>query len=438
MKVVGIIISFFVFLKHFFCLLFFPKRTIDKIQYKKLRNVIRYAWDNIPAYRKLWESNNFKPEMFNCIADINKIPIINKDFVRNNYEAMVSVTYQKDRLTLVTTGGTTGMPMRFYIDLYKARAKEMAYKAVQFYRYWKILLFIDRVVVLKGRRLPEELLQKNIFWENIPYDNGIYLSSFHICEDNYLIYLNQLRKFKPKYIKAYPSSIVAFCLLMKRHSDYGIPGLKGIICSSENISEWHRQVVNETLGVKIFSYYGHSEKAVSAYENSHGLMEFQPLYSFVEFYDVPSNYNSNVNSLAKVVVTSFDNTYFPFIRYDTDDYIEPAVSNNVGGKFASKILGREQEFVIAHNGDRQIFTCQDEAIWGIEGIVNYQYIQNYKGKLDLNLQVDDSFDRQSSIPVIQSRLNDIFVNIEVTIRLVNQIDKTKAGKSRYFISNISK
>ena len=205
MKVVGIIISFFVFLKHFFCLVFFPKRTIDKIQYKKLRNVIRYAWDNVPAYRKLWESNNFKPEMFNCIADINKIPIINKDFVRNNYEAMVSVTYQKDRLTLVTTGGTTGMPMRFYIDLYKSRAKEMAYKAVQFYRYCNILLFIDRVVVLKGRRLPEELLQKNIFYSsnNLIYIFSFTIFSFIICNKKVIHYSFRVIYYLSSFLSTY-------------------------------------------------------------------------------------------------------------------------------------------------------------------------------------------------------------------------------------------
>lgn len=435
MKIRYLISAIPVFAKHIFYLLWQKNIDIPTLQFNKYKELVDYAWKNIPAYRHLWESKGFDPSMLQSLEDVNRIPVIDKEFVRKNCNDMVSIIYDRNRLSLVTTGGTTGMPMKFFIDQYSARAKELAYKVYNFAKYWNIRLYLDRVVVMKGRCLSEKLIKQGVFWEKIPYDNGIYLSSFHICEENYETYLSKLREFKPKYIKAYPSSIVAFCLLMKKHLDKGMPGLKGIICSSENIFKWHREIVKETLGVPIFSYYGHSEKAVSAYENSHSIMEFQPLYSYVEFAEV-NGVQANIQSLAKVFVTSFDNLYFPFIRYDTNDYIEPCSCKLPGMKCARQIIGREQEFVLAANGDHVIFTCNDEVVWGIDGIQAYQYEQYKRGELVLNLQVDEAFDFNYSMPIIKSRLCVFFNGINTEIKIVDNISKTKSGKFRYFIQDV--
>lgn len=409
------------------------KEDITEIQFKKYKDLVEYAWNEIPAYRKHWSDNGFDPSHFKSLDDLRKIPKINKDFVRENLEEMVPKSYDRARLSLVRTGGTTGMPMNFYIDQYVARPKELAYQLWGGWHYWRHRQGLDKVVTMRGARIKESLLRKGIYWQRNLRENGILMSSFHILEETYPLYLSKLRSYGPRFIKAYPSSIAAFCHLMKKHGDKGIKGLKGVICSSETIYDWHRTLVRETLGVEIMSFYGHSEKAVCAYQNQDGNMEFHPLYGYTEFLDENGRPVTANEGCAYVVATSFDNTYFPFIRYETDDRID-GLRDEVP-KIAERIVGRKQEFVYDRYANRLPFTCNDEVISDVQGISAYQYVQHEMGKIELHLQVDGAFDHGSIVEII-SRSEEIFMNCTISIKIVNEIEKTPSGKFRYLIQNI--
>ena len=401
--------------------------------FTRCRNLVDYAWQYIPAYRSLWTEHGFDPTMFNSLEDLKRIPIIDKNFVRDHCDSMISHTYNQKRLSVVTTGGTTGMPMKFYIDNFMARSKELAYQLWGSWYYWKHLQGIDRVVTMRGYRVPQEKIEAKVFWERNKRENGLLMSSFHILEENYDIYISKLREYKPKFIKAYPSSIVSLCTLMKRHGDVRIPGLKGIICSSENVYDWQRRLIRDVLDVDIYSFYGHSEKAVCAFQNSKKEMEFIASYGHVEFLDEQGRDVRDKGHVAAVVVTGFDNKAFPFIRYNTNDFVEVASGNDI--MTASCIVGREQEFVYDKYGNKVPFTCSDEPIWGIDGIVAYQYHQREQGCLELLIQITSEFDK-NSCQLILDRARLVFVNFAIDILVVPEIERTVSGKFRYLVQNI--
>ena len=400
-------------------------------QFKQLKALIQYAWEHIPFYRKYWEQAGFSPSQFHSLEDMELIPFIDKNTVREHREEMLNPTYAKNRLSLVTTGGTTGMPLQFYIDNFVARAKELAFGYWYGKHYWGYLDRIHKIAVLRGARIDEDKIKHRIFWQKSTRDHGLVFSSFHITEENYTLYLSKLRDYKPRFIKAYPSSIVAFCTLMKRHGDYGLEGLRGVICSSENVYESHRKLICETLGVEIYSYYGHSEKAVAACQDGHRMV-FQPCYGYTEFINDEGKKTVRRGEIAQVVATSLGNYYFPFIRYKTNDLIEV---DDAEASIAKRILGRAQEFVIDKDGNKVIFTCADEIFWELKGIVAYQYVQEEQGKLGLYLQVDRDFS-QSTLQVVRDAVQQMFFNFEIKVSIVERIEKTKAGKFRYLIQGL--
>lgn len=438
MKILYLMSSFWYGLKYLFLLvyvdLFCDVEKVKKIQYRMLKKQINYAWTKIPFYQKLWKERGFNPEDFKSLADIKKIPFIDKNDVREHFEEMIPIGYPQKRLTLVTTGGTTGMPMQFYIDNYKAWGKEFAFQFFCAWRYFRHKLFFDRVVILRGARINENKLKQGIFWEKSKRDNGLNFSSFHLKNENYKKYLRKIRQYKPKFIKAYPSSIVAFCSMMKEHDDFEIKGLKGVICSSESIYDWQRNLVRETLGVEIYSLYGHSEKSVQALQYLGNKMCFHPLYGYVEFCDIDKNVDVDFG-IAHVVCTSFDNDYFPFIRYKTYDYVDVDKSQLYFTHVASRIIGREQDFVYDNKNNKVVFINSDEPLWGIKGIEAYQYVQNIKGELNLLLQINNAFNKDD-INIIQLRLKEIYLYIHINIEFVDIIERTKVGKFRYLIQNI--
>ena len=411
---------------------------IESYQFRELKRLIDFAWEHIPFYRRYWEHHGFTPEQFQRLQDFSLIPCIDKEIVRANYKDMVPRNYDRGRLEQVTSGGTTGLPLSFYINQAIAHGRELVHQPWTYWHVCRYKLGIDKVVILRGSRVDERLIQQGIYWKrSLGYrGRGLLLSSFHLTEATYKSYMHEIRKESPKFIVAYPSSLTILCTMMKKHNEAPLIGLRGAICSSEMVYEWQRQLVREVLGVEIYSFYGHSEKTVSAIPDSQHRMLFEPSYGYVEFLDEKLNPVDTVGEIAQVVSTGFQNDYMPFIRYQTSDYVR--VDNHPPLGFthvAKEIIGRAQDFVYDKDGNRLPFTCSDEVFWNIDGIIAYQYLQREVGRLLIHLEVDNSFINES-IQNIQIEAEHMFYNCDVEVLIVDRIERTSSGKFRYFVQTI--
>ena len=411
---------------------------IESYQFRELKRLIDFAWEHIPFYRRYWEHHGFTPEQFQRLQDFSLIPCIDKEIVRANYKDMVPRNYDRGRLEQVTSGGTTGLPLSFYINQAIAHGRELVHQPWTYWHVCRYKLGIDKVVILRGSRVDERLIQQGIYWKRSwgYRGRGLLLSSFHLTEATYKSYMHEIRKESPKFIVAYPSSLTILCSMMKKHNEAPLRGLRGAICSSEMVYEWQRQLVREVLGVEIYSFYGHSEKTVSAIPDSQHRMLFEPSYGYVEFLDEKLNPVNTVGEIAQVVSTGFQNDYMPFIRYQTSDYVR--VDNHPPLGFthvAKEIIGRAQDFVYDKDGNRLPFTCSDEVFWNIDGIIAYQYLQREVGRLLIHLEVDNSFINES-IQNIQIEAEHMFYNCDVEVLIVDRIERTSSGKFRYFVQTI--
>lgn len=411
---------------------------IEAYQFRELKRLIDFAWEHIPFYRRYWEQHGFTPKQLQKLQDISLIPCIDKEIVRENYEEMVPRGYKYHRLDRVTSGGTTGLPLAFYINKAIAHGRELIHQPWIYWRVCRYRLGVDKVVILRGARVDERLIQQRIYWQkSFGYrGRGLLFSSFHLTEATYESYMHEIRKEAPKFIVAYPSSLTVLCTLMKKHNEAPLIGLRGAICSSEMVYDWQRQLVREVLGVEIYSFYGHSEKSVSAIPDSEHRMLFEPSYGYVEFLNEDSNPVNTIGEIAQVVSTGFQNYYMPFIRYQTSDYVRVGNRPPLGvTHVAQEIIGRAQDFVYDKSYNRLPFTCSDEVFWDISGIVAYQYLQYEAGRLLIHIKVDDSFVPES-IQHIQVEAERLFANCDIDVSLVDRIERTTSGKFRYFVQTV--
>ena len=58
------------------------EEVITKIQEKKLRAIIKNAYQNVPFYHDLFDSVGLKPQDVNYVDDLERIPILKKEDVR--------------------------------------------------------------------------------------------------------------------------------------------------------------------------------------------------------------------------------------------------------------------------------------------------------------------------------------------------------------------
>ncbi|MCJ7689774.1 MAG: phenylacetate--CoA ligase family protein, partial [Clostridiaceae bacterium] len=171
----------------------------SEYQLKKAKEIIKYSYENVPYYTRLFNENNINPECIQNFDDFKRIPYLTKDIIRNNLDEMVSKKYNKRNLDYVTTGGSTGLPMGFYQDKHKEWEIECAHTA----NLW------SRIGYDKGRSYKMVILRGNIprhgDYEYI--GRNLILSSFNLIEDKMNNYIKRIINFKPDIIQAYPSTI---------------------------------------------------------------------------------------------------------------------------------------------------------------------------------------------------------------------------------------
>ncbi len=87
-----------------------PIRELRKLQEKRLREIVKYCYDNIPFYRKKFNEIDLKPEDIKNLEDLSKVPFTLKDDLRNHYPYGILAKPLKEIVRFHSSSGTTGIP----------------------------------------------------------------------------------------------------------------------------------------------------------------------------------------------------------------------------------------------------------------------------------------------------------------------------------------
>jgi phenylacetate-CoA ligase len=375
----------------------------EEIQFKKLRNILIYSYENVQYYTELFDKVNFDPYLFSSKDEISKIPILTKDLIVKNWDKLIS----KDKIDyyITHTGGSMGKPTTIALE------KDSIYKEKAFiYNYWAKLGYDyknTKIVTFRGLEFNDKISKYN------PLYNEIVLSPFKLNEETIFDYIRIIDKFKPEYIHGYPSAIYSFCRLINKKSILlGCP-IKGVFFISENIDKHEKEYIESCLDCKCAAFYGHTERAVFA-------EEFNDFYRFNNLYGYTELLNSD-NGLA-IVCTGFLNRKMPLIRYSTDDYV---IEKSEG----FEIVGhREKELLIGANNERISMAAMNVHTDEFKKIKLLQFEQFEKGKVVLNV-VEDGRIEDRDIMLIKSVLNRKLKNaLDIEINMVKSIPLTSRGK----------
>ena len=62
-----------------------PRQDLEELQLKKLQATVKRAFDKIPYYHKRYTEAEVFPEDIETLKDIEKLPFITKDDLRESY-----------------------------------------------------------------------------------------------------------------------------------------------------------------------------------------------------------------------------------------------------------------------------------------------------------------------------------------------------------------
>jgi phenylacetate-CoA ligase len=403
---------------------------IQEYQLSEIQRIVRFAYHNTPGYRRLYASAGVSPDSIKSTADLAKFPTITKEMVRDGLEQFsVSMRHR----SYVTTGGSTGIPFGFYRDS-DSFSKELASKAHQYQRAgWKEG---DRQLVLRG--LP---IQSRNHVQFYPRFNELRCSSYQLTSKWMESYRQRALDYKPEWLRCYPSSGWIFASFLK-DTQRPFPPVKGILCASENLYAFQKQLLSDIFHARVFSHYGHYEMAVLAgfceYEDTYHVL---PQYGYAELLDEGGTLVTQPGAMGEVVGTSFVMHATPFIRYRTRDY---AVLRGWGCERCGRpyqiwdrVEGRLQEFIVTETGRPISMTAINMHDGIFDDLRQFQFYQRKKGEVYFRFIPKESF-RQETLDYIRTRLlSKLGQDVRLQFEKVVDIAPTGRGKHRFLVQELS-
>lgn len=402
-------------------------------QWDQLKRLLDHAYAHVPYYRRTWREAGVSPDQIRSAADLDRLPLLTKEQVRLHRDELVAENY-RGRLLPFNTGGSTGQPLEFYWERGRTRTLERAFM----WRQWRWAGFEpgQKTAVLRGQTVRE-----GIHYD--PIDRHLFLAGMNIGDETAPRILEALRRFRPVSIQAYPSSITVLANYMKRHAEPPVPGVRVVLCGSENLYPAQRALVEEVFGCRVYSWYGHGEALCLAggCERS-DLYHVYPEYGYTELVDPQGRPLEWVpGARGEITATGFNNWAMPLIRYRTGDVAVVGPQACPCGRaypLWERIEGRRQEYVVARDGSLVPLTA---LIFGqhysaFEKMLRIQVVQDRPHALRIRLVVVPEW-----TPADERRLREemdlaLGGGWEIELEYAESIELTSSGKHRFVVQNL--
>lgn len=371
---------------------------------EKFLKLFRRAITKSKFYKEFYRNAGIGINDIQSLEDIKKLPVLTKEMVRKNYKDILTVPRWK--VTKAHTSGTTGTPLTLFQD-YKTIKWEQAYIWVRRMNYG--FHFGDPLVSMRGN------LGHNTFKLFVHVSNTLFLTSYSLNKEKALQYYAEIKKFNPKAIEGYPSSLYNLCILLNEYKlSLNIPLT---FTSSETLYDFQRKLIEKTLNTKIYDRYGCTERTVSYAQKIEGVGYYEePAYSFNEIQE------------NCIYTTSLLNTAFPLIRYEVSDIVNVRTINNTLNILS--ISGRREDTIICKDGTS--VGRIDHIFKNTKNILLAQIIQYEKGIIDLNIVRDFNFsnnDLNSILSKLYSKISK--ENITVNINFVSKDEIIYSSRNKF-------
>ena len=404
----------------------FNKRFFKSLNFYLKKDYIEYKDFNKNLLFKQLENNKFYKK-----EDISKYEIINKEFIKNNYEKIINTNETNSYLY---TSGTTGSGLKFPIS---KEFVENQWAIFWKFRYIHGLTIDSWCAYIIGQSLFQINQKKPPFWFKSYGTKQLIFSQYHLNEKTIFQYINEIKLNNIKWLHAYPSVLNNIANLIKTNNlkeNALALKLEIITTSSEKLFEYQKQNIENVFNCKIKELYGLTEGVVNIFECEKNRLHVDESYSYVEFISIPDTKEY------KIVGTSYYNKAFPLVRYDTGDtclLYEDIELCECGRKsrIVKEILGRDEDYIILQNGNK--IGRLDHIFKNSVNVKEAQIYQKEKGKAIFKIVKNINYSKRDEDNLKNEIKDKLGNDFSYEIEYLESIIKTKRGKLKFVISEIN-
>jgi len=359
-----------------------PLKELRKHQLKKLRNLVKYCYDNTRFYREKFDRVGLRPEDIKTLDDLEKIPFTTKEDLRDNYPFGMVAVDLRDLVEVHASSGTTGNPT---IGAYTQNDIEV----------WQELM--ARSIYTTGGRKEDVI--------HIAYGYGLFTGGlgFHYGAQKIGMAIipasGGMTKRQIKLMKDLGATILcctpSFAVyLAETMIKEGVDPkkdlkLKSGLFGAEPWSEKIRERIEEELGIEAYDVYGLTElcgPGVSIECSEHNGLHIWNDHFLVETINPETGETLSPGEEGELVFTTLTKTGLPLLRYRTRDISVLETEKCTCGRTHSRMMrvrGRSDDMLIVRGVN--VFPSQIEYIVMSfpELASQYQIILDRPGALDV-------------------------------------------------------
>ncbi|WP_323736839.1 phenylacetate--CoA ligase [Methanosphaera sp. ISO3-F5] len=422
------------------------KEDMEELQLKRLQDVVKTAFNEVPYYHKRYTEEEVYPEDIETLADIEKLPFTTKTDLRASYPFGLFAVPQKDIIEIHTSSGTTGKPT---VSGYTREDLDI----------WGEI--IARGLTMMG-------VDENDIIQNT-HGYGLFTGGFGvhyggqkigatvvpISTGQTLRQIELLKDFKTTMLIFTPSYGLHIAEELKNMgTDPKDLNLKVIGFGSESWTDEMRKQIEDKFQTPAYNIYGLTEVmgpgVAMECEVQNGL-HLNEDHFYPEIIDPKTMKQLPENTPGELVLTTLTRVGMPLIRFRTRDITKIHHEKCGCGRTLvkmDKISGRTDDMLKIKGVS--VFPSQiEKALLSIEGVEpHYQIILTRPGVLDqIEVKVEASpeifFDNVKELVGIKDKLahaihDEIGLRVNVTLVEPKTIDRVESGKAVRVIDNRNK
>ena len=307
-----------------------PTSNLVELTKERLSELVGYAREHAPLFGDLYR--NVKDN-----SDLKSLPVTEKRSLMSRMDDWFcdrEVTKEKlfaylaqdletpflEKYTVLTTSGSTGMPMAMVRDA-NHNAIHGALMSLRFFRNIDQALMqpahskIAAIIFTSGSVSSYSSLKKSMRANKAYVNNMLPISVLNPIDD----IVKALNDFQPDVITGYPTVLA----LLANESEKGILNIhpKLIACSAETLSLENYHYLKDTFGCAVLNNYCSTEGGEIAMSCSEGHLHLNSDWILVEPIDKEGKEVADGVLSDEVLITDLSNYIQPVIRYRVDDQV---------------------------------------------------------------------------------------------------------------------
>lgn len=415
----------------------FNQEKLKRIRDKKFRETLKRAYQ-FPMYRNLYKKAGIKPGDIKGIEDINKLPLVSKEKMQKYFsDGIISSKKKEEKLTKVTTSGTTGKSLSIYVDATDIIIGLLGY--LRSFREYNVNWKNDKITIIAdfGSHTAEtgyikKFLTKNSWFSSF-FKNIQWLNTNDKPEE----VMRKISRFKPDFIGGYTGMLGHLAVLNEKRKGGKVSpeyiGSTGAVLDSSL-----KKFIENSFKASVFEVYGTTETGPIAFQCKEE-REYHIMSDLVHLEFLKNGEKATSKEPSEIAVTKLYGKGTPIIRYKAiDDIVAPLEKKpkcGLSGDLIYKIYGRKNICFYRSDGKILLSSAYSDIFSRLlyelktSKVRDMKVIQHNLEKFEIKLVIEEGLKgKKPSVDTIFSTLEEGFCekfgsNVEIVKKEVEKVGR---------------